>query len=312
MRLAGRRRARDLRDHGRPGPQDDVPGAVPAGEARAALVSCGRRRDGRPVDDDLRHRAHEAIAALGTGIDEGVFAAFAERLRYVRGDFGEADTYGRVAAAIKGASHPVFYLEIPPLLFGTVVKGLAEAGLTANARVVVEKPFGHDLDSARALNADLSADRRVAAVPDRPLPGEDVGRGHPLPALRQHGAGAGVEPPLRRRCRSRWPRTSASPTAAASTTRSARCATSSRTTSCRCCAGRDGAARRPRRRRVGNRKRDVFAAMPAADPAHYGAASTTGYLDRRRRCRLDDRDYWRCAGGRQLALVGSAVLHPGG
>ncbi len=108
-------------------------------------------------DDDLRHRAHEAIAALGTEIDEDVFAAFAERLRYVRGDLGEADTYGRVAAAIKGASHPVFYLEIPPSLFSTVVKGLADAGLTAHARVIVEKPFGHDLASARKLAADLHA-----------------------------------------------------------------------------------------------------------------------------------------------------------
>ena len=59
------------------------------------------------------------------------------------------------AAAIKGAEQPVFYLEIPPFLFATVVKGLAEAGLTKNARVVVEKPFGHDLESARALAAEL-------------------------------------------------------------------------------------------------------------------------------------------------------------
>src|SRR5204863_1209078 len=60
--------------------------------------------------------------------------------------------YERVAAAIKGAKTPVFYLEIPPFLFGTVIKGLADAGLTQSARVVVEKPFGHDLTSARELN----------------------------------------------------------------------------------------------------------------------------------------------------------------
>ena len=64
-------------------------------------------------------------------------------------------TYQQVGEAIGGAKHPVFYLEIPPFLFGTVVKGLAEAGLTDSARVVVEKPFGHDLDSARALAAEL-------------------------------------------------------------------------------------------------------------------------------------------------------------
>ncbi len=80
---------------------------------------------------------------------------FAARLSYVQGDFSDAATYGRVADAIKGAKLPVFYLEIPPFLFGTVVKGLSEAGLTKNARIVVEKPFGHDLASARALAAEL-------------------------------------------------------------------------------------------------------------------------------------------------------------
>jgi len=60
-----------------------------------------------------------------------------------------------VGAAIAGKTQPVFYLEIPPSLFGTVVAGLAGAGLTAGARVVVEKPFGHDQASARALAAEL-------------------------------------------------------------------------------------------------------------------------------------------------------------
>jgi len=73
----------------------------------------------------------------------------------VRGDFGDADTFRRVAAAIGPAQQPVFYLEIPPFLFGTVIAGLAEAGLTENARVVVEKPFGHDLTSARELNDEI-------------------------------------------------------------------------------------------------------------------------------------------------------------
>ncbi len=61
----------------------------------------------------------------------------------------------RVGEAIGGATTPVFYLEIPPFLFGTVVKGLAQAGLLKTGRVVVEKPFGHDLASARALADDL-------------------------------------------------------------------------------------------------------------------------------------------------------------
>ncbi len=108
-------------------------------------------------DDDLRSRARAAITAAGTTVEEPTFESLAGRLHYVRGDFGEADTYQRIAKEIEGASRPVFYLEIPPSLFSTVVKGLADADLTKTARVVVEKPFGHDLASARTLAADLHA-----------------------------------------------------------------------------------------------------------------------------------------------------------
>ena len=105
--------------------------------------------------DQLVERARESIVGTGEQLDEGVFQRFAARLSYVSGDFGDAATYGRVADAIGDASLPVFYLEIPPFLFGRVVKGLADAGLTKSARVVVEKPFGHDLASARALADEL-------------------------------------------------------------------------------------------------------------------------------------------------------------
>jgi glucose-6-phosphate 1-dehydrogenase len=73
----------------------------------------------------------------------------------VQGDFADDATYERLAKEIKGKRNPVFYLEIPPALFGMVVKGLAGAGLTKAARVVVEKPFGHDLASARELAQEL-------------------------------------------------------------------------------------------------------------------------------------------------------------
>ena len=86
-----------------------------------------------------------------------MFARFVKRLSYRHGDFKDASTYAAVAKAIEGKSTPVFYLEIPPSLFGTVVAGLAKEGLTEKGRVVVEKPFGHDLASARALNAELHA-----------------------------------------------------------------------------------------------------------------------------------------------------------
>jgi glucose-6-phosphate 1-dehydrogenase len=105
--------------------------------------------------DDLKKRARDSIEGTGESLDEAVFERFAARLSYVSGDFGDAATFEKVGKAIEGAKQPVFYLEIPPFLFGTVIKGLTDAGLTASARVVVEKPFGHDGDSARELARDI-------------------------------------------------------------------------------------------------------------------------------------------------------------
>src|SRR5271165_3290718 len=105
--------------------------------------------------DELIQRARESILATGEELDRKVFERLAARLSYVQGDFADASTYKLVAEAIEGAATPVFYLEIPPFLFGTVVKGLAEAGLTDSGRVVVEKPFGHDRASAHALAEEL-------------------------------------------------------------------------------------------------------------------------------------------------------------
>ena len=106
-------------------------------------------------DDQLIERARSSIEGTGEQLDEKIFKRLADRLSYVSGDFSDAATYERVGEAIAGASTPVFYLEIPPFLFGPVVKGLAEAGLTKTGRVVVEKPFGHDLETARELADEL-------------------------------------------------------------------------------------------------------------------------------------------------------------
>ena len=104
----------------------------------------------------LREHADEAITATGEHIDPRVFAALAARLSYVSGNFADPRTFERVAKALGRARRPVYYLEIPPALFATVVAGLAGAGaLPPDARVVVEKPFGHDLRSARELAASL-------------------------------------------------------------------------------------------------------------------------------------------------------------
>jgi glucose-6-phosphate 1-dehydrogenase len=107
-------------------------------------------------DEDLRDHARDAVRSSLDDVEEGALERFAARLSYVAGDYADEDTFTRVGKALGKAEHPVFYLEIPPSLFGRVVRSLGEAGLTAGARVVIEKPFGHDLASARALNGELS------------------------------------------------------------------------------------------------------------------------------------------------------------
>jgi glucose-6-phosphate 1-dehydrogenase len=106
-------------------------------------------------DEQLRAHARDSIGASVGDPDEDVFSRLAQRLSYVQGDYEDSTTFERVAKVIGEAKRPVFYLEIPPSLFATVVQGLGQAGLTENAHVVIEKPFGHDLESARRLNAEL-------------------------------------------------------------------------------------------------------------------------------------------------------------
>src|SRR3954468_4072153 len=106
--------------------------------------------------DDLKERARTSIeTAGGEPVDDQVFERLANRLSYVSGNFADPDTYAKVGTQIAYAHSPVFYLEIPPSLFGMVIKGLHDAGLTHSARVVVEKPFGHDVASARELAAEI-------------------------------------------------------------------------------------------------------------------------------------------------------------
>jgi glucose-6-phosphate 1-dehydrogenase len=118
-------------------------------------------------DMALADHARRAIEASGAKISEPVFRRLAGRLSMVQGDYQDPKTYDRIAQAIEGRRTPVFYLEIPPSLFGRVVEGLAGAHLTKGARVLLEKPFGHDLASARALNAELHrflAERQIYRV----------------------------------------------------------------------------------------------------------------------------------------------------
>jgi glucose-6-phosphate 1-dehydrogenase len=106
-------------------------------------------------DEELRTHARTAIADSGETIDDTVFARLAKRMSMVSGNYDDPQTYERLGKALEGKHAPVYYLEVPPSLFGEVVDGLAGANLTAGARVVIEKPFGHDLASARALNDEL-------------------------------------------------------------------------------------------------------------------------------------------------------------
>ena len=106
-------------------------------------------------DEQMRQHAREAIVGAGVDLDETTFRSLAARMRFVKGDYGEASTFEAVKKAIGDARHPLFYLEIPPSLFEKVVLQLNAAGLTQGCRVVIEKPFGHDLPSARALNKTL-------------------------------------------------------------------------------------------------------------------------------------------------------------
>jgi glucose-6-phosphate 1-dehydrogenase len=106
-------------------------------------------------DEELRDHARECIRASIDDPDEAIIERLAQRMRYVAGDYAEVETFKHLAADLGDAKHPVFYLEIPPSLFASVVEKLGDAGLTEGARVVIEKPFGHDLESARALNAEL-------------------------------------------------------------------------------------------------------------------------------------------------------------
>jgi glucose-6-phosphate 1-dehydrogenase len=106
-------------------------------------------------DEGLREHARDSVRSSVDDPDDGALSRLTERLTYIAGDYEDAETFKRVGKALGDASHPVFYLEVPPSLFGGVVQSLGEAGLTDGARVVIEKPFGHDLISARELNREL-------------------------------------------------------------------------------------------------------------------------------------------------------------
>src|ERR1700692_3470984 len=100
--------------------------------------------------DQLRARARDSLEKHG-GVDPAAFDRLCGLLRYVDGDYKDPSTFQAIRKELGSAQRPAHYLAIPPVLFGTVVEQLAKAGCAKNARVVVEKPFGHDLASAQEL-----------------------------------------------------------------------------------------------------------------------------------------------------------------
>ncbi|MGB3099495.1 MAG: glucose-6-phosphate dehydrogenase, partial [Solirubrobacterales bacterium] len=121
------------------------------GDIPCRILGVGRRE---LSDADLRERAAAAIGESVADPDQAVLGRLLQRLGYLAGSYDDDTTYEQLADLIDGED-PLFYLETPPSLFADIVRRLAAAGLASGARVVVEKPFGHDLESARELNRGL-------------------------------------------------------------------------------------------------------------------------------------------------------------
>lgn len=102
--------------------------------------------------EQLHERIHKSIRDSGKPEDAQAMQVLLERVSYVSGDYNNHQVFQDLRQALQGAQHPVHYLAIPPELFETVITGLSEAGLSEGARVILEKPFGRDLASARQLN----------------------------------------------------------------------------------------------------------------------------------------------------------------
>lgn len=104
--------------------------------------------------DQFRERVRDSIGKI-EGLEEGVANRLVGLLRYVDGDYRDAETFKQLRTALDGTKRPLHYLAIPPSMFPTVIEGLGRSSCARGARVVVEKPFGRDLESAKALNRTL-------------------------------------------------------------------------------------------------------------------------------------------------------------
>jgi glucose-6-phosphate 1-dehydrogenase len=135
------------------------------GLVRRGVLNCpviGVSRTGWTTEQ-LVDRARASIGEHGV-LDEAAFAKLASLFRYVAGEYSDSQTFDRLRAALGDRERPLYYLALPPSLFPVVIDHLKASGCTEHARLVVEKPFGRDLQSARALNATLRKAFREDAI----------------------------------------------------------------------------------------------------------------------------------------------------
>src|SRR5262245_62127343 len=104
--------------------------------------------------DQLRARVEDSLEKHG-GLDRAAFDNLCSLLRYIDGDYMDIETFHSIRRELGSSERPAHYLAIPPALFGHVVESLGSTGCTEGSRVIVEKPFGRDLESAQALNLIL-------------------------------------------------------------------------------------------------------------------------------------------------------------
>jgi glucose-6-phosphate 1-dehydrogenase len=124
-------------------------------EGRIDVPIVGVAKSGWDLDK-LKERARESLDTHG-GVDEEAFRKLSSLLRYIDSDYHDESTYRELRKVLGESRKPLYYLAIPPSMFATVVDGLCRTGCAEEARVVVEKPFGRDLASARELNRILTA-----------------------------------------------------------------------------------------------------------------------------------------------------------
>jgi glucose-6-phosphate 1-dehydrogenase len=150
--------------------------------------------------EQFRARALDSLEKHG-GVDPAAFEKLRGLLRYVDGDYEDRATFEALRKELDGAERPAHYLAIPPLLFGAVVEQLAQSGCAKGARIIVEKPFGHDLESARELNQILLGIlRRDEHLSNRSLSGKAAGEQLAGLSFREHLCRVVLESQLHREC----------------------------------------------------------------------------------------------------------------